>query len=237
MATEVPNSTQITTAQVNRVPPELPIGDTTPGAATPAAANNAAVVVPQGADSTADSGEGAKQELARHEVDDELIVWEGRYSIRNFLGRLIGMGVLTIAWLGLAFYAWGGYTHEGNSIYLLTIFSGAALGVLWLLLLRRIILARYGHYYRLTNRRLFVSTGLFVRRRDQMELLHIQDVYTKQSFLGRILGLGTVVVCSKEQTLPVAYLAGVDNPKHVMDLVWRQSRMERQGAAVQVDQV
>jgi membrane protein YdbS with pleckstrin-like domain len=249
MAADVPNSTQITTSEVNQTPPVLPVGAAgtiPPAGAVPqaqvananaSAGAAAAVAAQQGQDLATDSGLGAKQEEARHEVDDEVIVWEGRYSMRNFLGRLIGMGVLSIAWIGLAFYTWGGYAHDGNAIYFLTIVTGIALGIFWLGLVRRIVLARYGHYYRLTNRRLFVSTGLFNRRRDQMELLHIQDVYTKQTFTGRMLGLGTVVVCSKEQTLPIVYLAGVDNPKHVMDLVWRQSRMERQGSAVQVDQV
>ncbi len=43
----------------------------------------------------------------------------------------------------------------------------------------QILLARFGHFYELTDRRLFIDTGVFRRRRDQIELLRVQDVYVK----------------------------------------------------------
>ena len=92
----------------------------------------------------------------------------------------------------------------------------------------RIIKAGYGHYYRLTTRRLFVSTGLMHRRRDQMELLRVKDVFTRQTLVERWLSLGTVVVVSNEKELPTFYLAGVNDPKRVMDLVWHCARAERE---------
>ena len=107
--------------------------------------------------------------------------------------------------------------------------------VYWLALVYRIVYARFGHYYRLTTRRLFVSTGLMHRRRDQLELLRIKDVFTRQRLTERWLSIGTVVVVPDDQALPTFYLAGVDDPKAVMDLVWHHSRAQREGSAVQVE--
>jgi hypothetical protein len=170
-------------------------------------------------------------------VEGETVVWEARYALKNFLGRLIGMGLLLVCWLSLAIYAWGYRDQPSTILNVLTTIGGIAVAILGLALLRRLILARYGHYYRLTNRRLFVSTGLLVRRRDQMELLKVEDVYTKQTFTQRVLSLGTVVVVSRDAHFPIMYLTGVDDPKGIMDLIWHHARAERDRRSMKVESV
>ena len=167
-------------------------------------------------------------------VEGEETVWEGRYSMKNFIGRITFRALLTIAWIALAVYTWG-YDHE--EILVLTILAGIVLVLLWVALIYRIIQARYGHYYRLTTRRLFVSTGLFNRRRDQVELIKINDVYTEQKLIERWLSVGTVVVKSTEPTFPTCYLPGVSDPKEVMNTVWHYARAERDHRSVMVDRV
>jgi membrane protein YdbS with pleckstrin-like domain len=164
-------------------------------------------------------------------IEGEQVVWEARYSMRNFIGRITLRTLLTIAWIALAVYTWG-YGHE--SIATLTIIAGVAVLLAWLQLIYRIVQARFSHYYRLTNKRLFVSSGLMHRRRDQMELLHVKDVFTRQSLVQRWLSIGTVVVTSKEAGLETCYLPGVDDPKRVMDLIWHCARAERDGRSIQV---
>jgi len=165
-------------------------------------------------------------------VEGEHVVWEARYSLRNFIGRAILRTALTLGWIALATYTWGqGHPNAAP----VTIGLGVVLGLVWLAFLYRIIKAYYGHSYQLTNRRLFVATGLMRRRRDQMELLRIKDVFTRQTLIDRWLGLGTVVVVSTESALPTFYLAGVNDPERVMDLVWHCARAEREGKTVQLE--
>jgi membrane protein YdbS with pleckstrin-like domain len=168
-------------------------------------------------------------------TEGEVVVWEARYSKRNFIGRMATRALLTIAWVILAAYTWGQHHDE------LAWLTWSALGLvvlLWLALAFRMIQAHYSHYYRLTNRRLFVSTGMVNRRRDMMELLRVKDVYTRQqSLLKRWLSLGTVVVVPGEKELPTFYVAGVDDPKQVMDLIWHYARSERDHRSVKVDRV
>jgi membrane protein YdbS with pleckstrin-like domain len=167
-------------------------------------------------------------------IEGEEVVWEARYAMKNFLGRLIARALLTVAWIALAVYTWG---YSDGSLALLTGITGVVLLVLWLALIYRIIQARFGHYYRLTTRRLFVSTGLMRRRRDMMELLRVKDVFTRQTLVERWLSLGTVVVVSSDRELPTFYVAGVDDPKRVMDLIWHHARAERDRRSVKVEQV
>jgi membrane protein YdbS with pleckstrin-like domain len=162
----------------------------------------------------------------------EPVVWEARYSMKNFYGRLLGRTLLTAGWAALAVYMWEkGLRHWQFPVYLL----GIALAIAWIALLVRIVQARLGHRYQLTARRLFISSGLFRHRVDQLELLRVKDVFERQGLIDRWLSVGTVVVVSSEPELPTFYLAGVSEPKQVMDLVWRLARAEREGKTVQVE--
>ncbi len=164
----------------------------------------------------------------------ETLVWEASYSLWNFAGRLVLCTLLTLAWVGFTLYT--RRLGRGGSGGVVTTL-GIALAALWIWLICRILLARFQHYYRLTTRRLFISTGILMRRRDQLELLRVEDVFTKQSLVGRWLSIGTVVVVSSEESLPRVALPGVANAKHVMDLIWHHARAERDQRSVKVQEI
>jgi Bacterial PH domain len=161
-------------------------------------------------------------------IEGEETIWEGHYSGRNFIGRMIFGGILVAFWVALFFYTWR--TTQGNQASgwsfwtilagLIVLAYGANLGY-------RYFRAYRGHHYRLTNRRLFVTTGFFHRRVDQLELLRIKDIYIQQSMIGDWLGIGNLVLITSEQTLPKAYLLGIDDPRRIMDLVWHHMRLEQ----------
>ncbi len=168
-------------------------------------------------------------------VEGEVDVWQSRYSQRNFIGRIAFRTILTLAWATLAIYTWN--LNHTNLRYVAWA-TLAIVVVLWLGLGIRMIQAYYSHFYRLTNRRLFVSTGVINRRRDMMELLRVKDVFTRQqSLLERWLTLGTVVVVPSEKDLPTFYVAGVDDPKEVMDLIWHHARAERDQRSIKVEDI
>jgi len=224
------NTTQVNTTTLTSGTPPAPADPIyPPGGPDPKGANPLAVADMEKEEKTSagnpDTGLG---------IEGEEVVWEGTYSMKNFLGRLLGRGLLTVAWIALAVWTWG-YPHRDWAI--VTGLIGVVLLVLWGTLIYRMLLARYGHYYRLTNRRLFISSGLMRRRRDQLELLRIEDVFTRQSFSERWLSLGTVVVVSSEKSLPTAYLTGVDDPKRIMDLVWHYARKERDERSIKMQSV
>jgi len=166
-------------------------------------------------------------------VDGEVVVWEASYSKRNFIGRSLTRLALSIAWIALASYTWGmGHERLAGPTW----FLGGVVLVLWIAMFLRMLQAQYSHSYRLTNRRVFVSTGIIHRRRDMMELMRIKDVFTRQqSLMERLLGLGTVVVVPSEKEIPTFYLTGVDDPQEVMDLIWHHARAERDQRSVNVD--
>jgi hypothetical protein len=177
-------------------------------------------------------------EAAGPGVEGEATVWEGRYSGRNFIGRMLFGGLLVLLWLLLAFDGWRTARGTGASGWTFwDIIVGIVVLGYWANLGYRFLRARRGHHYRLTNRRLFVTTGFFSRRVDQLELVRIKDVYIQQSMIGDWLGIGNVVVISSEQTLPKAYLLGVAEPRRIMDLIWHHMRLEQSTKTSRVNPV
>lgn len=187
---------------------------------------------------TADTTTSQSQAQPGIGIEGEFIVWEGRYSYKNFLGRLILRVLASVAWFALAYWAWGRTAEAGHSLRIFAGITGVLVLLYWLQLLWRAVQARLSHYYRLTNKRLFVWSGVLQRRNDQLELVKVNDIYTRHpSLLNRLLNVGTVVIESQEESNPVVYLTGVDVPDQVMDTLWHTSRAERDGHTVRVDQV
>ncbi len=136
---------------------------------------------------------------AKTGTEEETTLWEGLYSPRNFLGSAIFAGILTAAWFLVAVYAWG----FGHSNFVLVAYAlGAGVLGYWLLTAYKYVRARRNHHYRLTTRRLFLTTGLWQRRVDQVELVRVKDLYIRQSLIGSWLNVGTVVLVSSEQRYP-----------------------------------
>jgi hypothetical protein len=167
-------------------------------------------------------------------IEGEETIWEGHYSFRNYLGRMSLGGLLTLGWVLLAVETWGlGRTGWA----LVTTILGVALAVFWVHLGFRLFRLYRSYSYRLTSRRLFVTTGFFHRRVDQVELIRLKDLYVRQSMIGNWLGVGTVVVITSEETLPKATLLGIKDPQRIMDLIWHHTRLEQDRKTNRIAQV
>ena len=167
-------------------------------------------------------------------IEDEKTLWEGVYSSKNFLARLVLGGLLAAAWVFVAIYAWG-FGHS-NFIYV-AYALGIGVSGFWIFFLGKYVRARRNHHYRLTTRRLFLTTGILERRVDQVELVRVKDLYVRQTWLGSWLNVGTVVLISSEATLPKALLIGIEEPRRVMDLIWYHVRQERNERTTEVNHV
>jgi Bacterial PH domain len=167
-------------------------------------------------------------------LEDEQTLWEGSYSAKNFLGRAIFGALFVLGWAALALTTWGfGYSN----LAFLTYATGGAVLLYCCFTAFKYVRARRNHYYRLTSRRLFLTTGIFQRRVDQVELVRVKDLFMRQTLLGSWLDLGTVIVLSSEQTLPKAVLLGIEEPHRVRDLIWHHTRLEREHRTTEVNQI
>lgn len=161
-------------------------------------------------------------------------LWDGRYSIKNFVVQIIWRVVATSVFIPVAIASW----NKGrDDAAFFSILIGIALLFVWSVLIYRIINAQFGHHYRLTNRRLFVSSGILRRLQYQLELTQVKDVTVQQTFFHRCMGLGNLVVAPIGQDLPVFHLPGVTEPSKVRDLIWQRARLEQKQSKTEADSV
>jgi membrane protein YdbS with pleckstrin-like domain len=213
---------QVTTVAPEAVSPILPEVASSPPGTMPGAAPGSGTAV-------------SKDAVGGVGIEGEEVVWEARYSLKNFAGRLTLTGFLILGWVILAIYTWG--FQAGTGLKVVSTVLGIALLVGVINLMYRLMCARFGHFYRLTTRRLFVGTGVFARRSDMMELLKVQDVFIRQTMTQRWLSVGTVVVESSDSKLPRLFLPGVDDPQGVLDTIWHYARAERDLRSMKVESV
>ena len=81
--------------------------------------------------------------------------------------------------------------------------------------------------YGLSEDRLFLTKGFLNVTEDEVRLYRIMDVSLKRTIGQRIFGLGTVKICSSDQTLKDFELINVKKPKEVKELISEAVEKER----------
>lgn len=158
----------------------------------------------------------------------ETELWEGSYSPRAMLGAwTLSIGV-TVVLLLLGIWA------ASAPVWKLLI---AGILVLWLYQWAVLMLRRLGVRYLLTNQRLLHETGILRRVTDRIEVLDVDDVTLEQGLVERLLGIGTIRVVSSDRTHPELLLRGIDNAKHVANLLDDVRRNERRRRGLHIEQI
>lgn len=90
--------------------------------------------------------------------------------------------------------------------------------------------------YRITNYRIDFGQGLLARNIDTLELWHVEDLRLHQSLLDRMMGVGTIIVFSHDDTTPQLALVGLPNSKELFNMLkQRVIAVKRQRGVVKMD--
>ncbi len=136
------------------------------------------------------------------------LVLRTRISLKSFAALYLGFGALCVViW-------WAGWTFDTGLSPLLVAGAGLlplalVLGYSWLV--------RLGTEYRLYQVSLEVESGLVARTIDNLQLFRVRDLRLRQSMLGRLFGVGDVVVTSTDQSTPHLTIRGVEDPRTLYD--------------------
>ena len=65
------------------------------------------------------------------------------------------------------------------------------------------------HQFELTSERMRVRRGVLSRRTDELELYRVRDTYLEEPFVYRLVGLGTVVMNTSDETHPTFALRAI----------------------------
>lgn len=73
--------------------------------------------------------------------------------------------------------------------------------------------------YELTSERILLTTGVFSKQRDELELYRVRDIRIVQSFWLRLVGAGDVVLQTSDRTTPSFTFRAVKLPRDLADSV------------------
>ena len=81
--------------------------------------------------------------------------------------------------------------------------------------------------YTLTDTKLFIKTGLFNIREQEVRLYRILDITLKRTFEERLFGLGTIHCCTADKTAPEFDIKRIRDSKEIRTLLSDQVEEER----------
>ena len=136
--------------------------------------------------------------------ENEEILWKGKPSQLINSNNFLLSGIVVLLIIILSIYLWGWL------FYLIVFPCGYALQK-WL------ILRSYG--YELTNERLRVTTGIFTKSFEEIELYRIRDYSIVQPFFLRLFSLGNVILKTSDKTMPDVTITAIKDFMEVKDKI------------------
>jgi hypothetical protein len=111
--------------------------------------------------------------------------------------------------------------------------------ILWMDRKRKTIFALPWSFtkYSLTPSRLFIQTGLFTAREDEVRLYRIKDISYTQSLGERFSNTGTLHVISSDATAPDIVLEHIKNAKKVKAVLSQAVEVSRRENGVRTSEV
>jgi membrane protein YdbS with pleckstrin-like domain len=148
---------------------------------------------------------------APRESDPERIYYEGSPLVRGSIGSFLLFFLLGALFIAAPFIY--KVVEKAFPNWIVTL----ACVVLGVILLIAPILWSKTIRYRISNYRIDYERGLFGKTIDTTELWHVEDIQFHQSFMDRILGVGTITVFASDKTSPSFPLRSLPKPREIFD--------------------
>lgn len=158
------------------------------------------------------------------EGSGEIMLWEGRPSLKPVIPTFLFLLVVTaivyaLAWFIVDFMGKRGQEAPAN-VWTLIIPSVAGVAVLILLIsLVRQWIRKMTIRYSVSSQRILTERGMFSKRNDELELEHYKDVIVHRGILDTIVGCGDIRVVTSDNTHPVVELTNISNPLETKEII------------------
>ena len=162
--------------------------------------------------------------------DREEIYYEGSPMLRGDIGKFFLLWVLGLALIAspiLYRVFTGAFPHWIFSV--IAVVAGLVIMFIPIIIMKSL-------RYRISNYRIDYERGILGKKIDTLELWHVDDIRMEQSFMERMLGVGTITVLSNDTSTPRLPMKGLPNPRPLFEsLKQRVIAVKRQRGVVKMD--
>jgi hypothetical protein len=162
--------------------------------------------------------------------EPEQKLWAGGFSPKAMIGYWLLAAVITVAGI----IAGALFGTEFPAVWLLV---GLLSVALWGGLILYYLYLRYGMSYELTSQRLIHKVGLLSQTTNRIEVIDVDDVSFHQSFIERLLGVGTIRILSSDTSDPMLVIRGIDDVKRISNMIDNVRRDERRRRGMYIETV
>ena len=143
----------------------------------------------------------------------EETLWHGTPSWLLLLGKIIRALLVAIV-LPVIYY----FGRDFLAPYSTYVWAVIALAVVWQVVEVFIALTRIRTtIYKITTQRVILESGVFSKEVAEIDLRYIDDTQFRQSFIQRMLGIGSVTIISKDVASHI--LRGIPDPRGIRELI------------------
>jgi uncharacterized membrane protein YdbT with pleckstrin-like domain len=163
--------------------------------------------------------------------EPEQKLWAGGFSPKAMLGYWLLAAIITVGGIiaGVVFSV-----PTGGAVWLFVVLLLVAL---WGGLILYYVYLRYGMSYELTSQRLVHKVGLFSQTTNRIEVIDVDDVSFHQSFIERLMGVGTIRILSSDTSDPMLVIRGIDEVKRISNMIDNVRRDERRRRGMYIETV
>ena len=162
--------------------------------------------------------------------EPETKLWAGGFSPKAMIGYWLLALLITVGGIIAGIFTGPG----APAVWLLV---GLVALALWGGLFLYYLYLRYGMSYELTSQRLVHKIGILSQTTNRIEVIDIDDVSTYQTFIERMLGVGTIKILSTDTSDPLLTIRGIDDAKRIANMIDNVRRDERRRRGMYIETV
>lgn len=175
---------------------------------------------------------GAETEQAPKRGDPDVELWKASYSPWGMIGTWMTLGIITIIVFVVDILLMRGpLKNQVGPLWGITL---GLVAIAWLVFLVIAWYRKMTIQYRLTTYRFYHRKGFVFRTVDSMEVIDIDDIAMHQNLLERLVGVGRVILRTKDPSDPFLVLHGVPNPEEAFKKIDKARRDEQIRRSIKV---
>lgn len=161
---------------------------------------------------------------AKTEPDQHL--WHGSFSPKAMVGYWVLAALISLIAIVVGIFI-------PPAIFLAIVVAAA----IWLGLVVWLFYQRFSVEYELSAQRFIHRYGILSRVTNRIEVIDIDDVQVVQSFIERMLDVGTIRILSSDTSDPVLVMPGIDRVNQIATLIDDTRRAERRKRGLHIETV